>query len=126
MQEFKIKITSEIKLTQEDIDDIMSTAFEGGINDWCRRAKVVGDYLGEYASEQISRGGVIKLYDAESPDVWELTLDKFLNGFKLWFEQGYDEYGAVGSDGTVDTGEIDAECADCIIQFALFGEVIFG
>ena len=126
MSVFRIKITSEIRLSQVDIDDIMSTALEGGINYWCRKAKVVGEYLGEYASEQISRGGTLKLYDAESDDVWELTLDKFLKGFKLWIELGYDEYGSYDYEGNVDTGQIDAEGADCIIQLALFDEIIFG
>ena len=50
----------------------------------------------------------------------------FLNGFKLWVEQGLDEYGAVQKDGTVDCCQIDAACADEIVQLALFGEVTFG
>ena len=41
-------------------------------------------------------------------------------------ENRRDEYGALKSDGGVDTGEIDAACADEIIQFALFDEIIFG
>ena len=63
-------------ISDEDIDEIMSAALAGGITYWCGRAKVVGEYLGEYASEQISRGGVLKLYDIEEPKaVYELTLD---------------------------------------------------
>ena len=34
------------KLTPQDIDDIMVSALEGGINYWCRRVVVQGDYLG--------------------------------------------------------------------------------
>lgn len=41
-------------------------------------------------------------------------------------ENGDDEHGAVGADGTVDAYQIDAEMADMIIQYAIFGEVIFG
>ena len=63
-------------ISDEDIDEIMSAALDGGITYWCGRAKVVGEYLGEYASEQISRDGVLKLYDIEEPKaVYELTLD---------------------------------------------------
>ena len=58
----------------------MCTALEGGINYWCCKAEVVGEYLGEYASEQISRGGELKLYDAEEDEVYTLTLDKLLKG----------------------------------------------
>ena len=126
MDEFVIKPKIKIKLTQEDIDDIMCAALEGGINYWCYRADVVGgEYLGEWAHEQIARGGRLKLFDAESDDTWVLTLNKFLNGFRLWIEKGYDRNGACSSNG-VDCCLIDAGDADCIVQLALFGDVIFG
>ena len=54
MNDFKVKVELEVNVSQEDIDDIVTIALEGGINYWCRKAEVVGDYLGEYASEQIS------------------------------------------------------------------------
>ena len=57
-----VSVTLEIALTQEDIDDIMCGALEGGINYWCNEVKVVGDYLGEYGSEQIARGGKLRLH----------------------------------------------------------------
>ena len=76
-----------VRVRNEDIDDIMVSALEGGINYWCRKAEVKGGYLGEYASDQISRGGELILHDTE---------------------------------------DIDAEDADCIIQYALFGDVIYG
>ena len=120
---FTVRPQIEVNLTQQDIDDIMVTALEGGINYWCRKAKVVGEYLGECASEQISRGGTLVLYDAESSDQWELTLEKFLNGVKLYFEQGCH---VQVEDNAIDAGDIDAGDADCIIQFALFGKEVFG
>lgn len=122
-KKFTVRPQIEVNLTQQDIDDIMVTALEGGINYWCRKAKVVGEYLGECASEQISRGGSLTLYDAESRDKWELTLEKFLNGVKLYFEQGCH---VQVEDNAIDAGDIDANDADCIIQFALFREVVFG
>lgn len=111
------------ELSEKDIDDIMSAALDGGICYWCRRVEVVGEYRGEYASDQISRGGSLILYDAESSDKWELTREKFLAGLKQYIENG-------GSDCVVDEcidpSEIDSEAADCIIQYALFGELVFG
>lgn len=126
MKTFEGQAIINFKLTQEDIDDIIDAAFCGGINYWCNQAEVVGDYLGEYASEQISRGGKLKLYDAESDEFWELDIENFMKGFKLWIENGDDEYGAVSADGTVDVCEIDAAMADMIIQYALFDEIVFG
>ena len=122
-EKFRVSISLDVDLSQQDIDDIMVTALEGGINYWCRRAKVVGEYLGEAASDQISRGGSLILYDAESSDKWELTLEKFLNGVKLYFEQGCH---VQVEDNAIEIGDIDAGDADCIVQFALFGEVVFG
>lgn len=128
MSEKKFEVVAEIKcgLTRQDIDDIMCAALEGGICYWCRKAEVVGDYLGEYAHEQIARGGVLMLHDAESANAWEMNLEKFLNGVKLWLQNGDDQYHALQKGGTLDTCVIDGEMADLIIQYALFGEVVFG
>ena len=125
MNKYDLEIKINITLTDEDIDDIVCTALEGGICYWCNKAEVVGEYLGEYASEQISRGGTLLLYDNEDDEIYELTLEKFIKGFKLWVVGGYDTYGAI-NDGEVDCGEIDAEKADQIIQLSLFDEIIFG
>ena len=125
MKTFDVEIKMNVKLTQEDIDDIVCAALEGGISYWCRKAEVVGEYLGDYASEQISRGGMLRLYDAEEDDVYELTLEKLLHGFELWVIGGYDTYGAV-SNGEVDCCEIDADKADQIVQLALFDEIVYG
>lgn len=126
MKEYTVFVISEIKVTQEDIDDIMCSALEGGISYWCSCAEVVGDYLGEYASEQISRGGMLLLHDAEDDEEYDLTLNDLLNGIKQAYEGNYfAEY--EWCDGkTIDTCQVDAEVADVIVQLALFNDVIFG
>jgi len=126
MELITIHPVMNIKVTQEDIDDIMASALEGGITYWCRKAKVVGDYLGEYASEQISRGGTLKLYDAEEDDVYELTLEKFLAGITKAITEGYFKHYDWYSATELDTCNVDAEVADVIIQLALFDDVIYG
>lgn len=56
-----------------------------------------------------------------------VQLSMFDAGFKLWLEKGGDSYDAIDySDGSVDCGQIDATCADEIVQYALFGELVFG
>lgn len=126
MKKFHGQAIINFMLSETDVDDIMVAALESGINYWCNAAEVVGDYLGEYASEQISRGGKLKLYDAEDNEVYELDIEKFMQGFRFWIENGDDRYGAVHADGSVDVCQIDAEMADMIIQYALFNEVVFG
>lgn len=126
MENYNVEINKKYTVTPQDIDDIMVTALEGGINYWCRKAEVVGEYLGEYASDQISRGGSLILYDAESSDNWELNLEKLLDGIQKaiednWFSD-YDWY--VG--GGLDCCQIDGDVADVIVQLALFDEIVFG
>jgi hypothetical protein len=117
-----ISNTTKFVLSDQDIDDIMVTALEGGITYWCGKAEVVGKYLGEYASDQISRGGELKLYDAESDDTWILNKEKFINGVKMALDNGQ----IYLTDNRVDTSYIDSNVADTIIQYALFNEFVFG
>ena len=126
MKRFEGKATINFKLNMQDIDDIMACALEGSINYWCKEAKVIGEYLGEYASEQISRGGILELYDTEDDEVYLFDIKKFIQGFEAWVENGYDYNGAVSANGKVDTSLIDAGDADTIIQFALFDEIVYG
>lgn len=123
---YVLVINRDVRLTSEDIDDIMVGALEGGCNYWCDEVKVVEDeYLGEFASEQISRGGSLIFHDSEDDEEYTLDLEKFLTGFALACKQGrgddwFDE------EGGVDCCQIDAPAADTIIQFALFGDVVYG
>lgn len=123
-EKFRVSISLDVDLSQQDIDDIMVAALEGGINYWCREAEVVGEMLGDYAHEQISRGGTLILHDAESSDKWDLTLEKFLRGVELYIKNG--DRVTVEDFKLVDYGELDAEDADCIVQYALFGKLVFG
>lgn len=119
----ELNINYKVELDNECIDDLMTTALEGGITHWCDGVEVVGDYLGEYASDQISRGGMLRLHDSEEDEWHELNLEKFTKGLtKVIEELGLDAL----YEGKVDAGEIDAEDADAIIQYAIFGEVFYG
>lgn len=123
-----LKVEMEIVVTQEDIDDIMCGALEGGINYWCDEASVIGDYLGEYGSEQISRGGQLKLYDFEEGKYHVLTKEKFMEGLKLYFQKPTSCNILEQIDGKLrlDCCNADALVCDAIIQYALFGDVIYG
>lgn len=125
-EKFYVGLKRDATITQEDIDGIMSCALEGGITWWCCKAEVVeGEYYGEYASDQISRGGSLRLYDSEEDETYILTLPKLLNGIKTAFAQGYgNEW--FDEDGKLDIFQIDGAAADVMVQCALFGEVQFG
>lgn len=128
-----VKVALEIVLTQEDIDDIMCGALEGGINYWCDEAKVMGGYLGEYGSEQIARGGKLRLhlpepFDKDDTEYYELDLEKFKKGVELRAITPVGCNCLEQIDGKIrfDTCNADAIVCDAIIQYALFGDVIFG
>ena len=127
MDDIILKITAEIVITQEDVDDIMSTALDSStLQCWCSEVNVVGRYLGEYASEQISRGGELELYEIEEETYRSLTLENFKTGLLKYFSEDYMPV-ARRHDGTwgVDPGMIDEIAADEIIQYALFEEIVY-
>ncbi len=128
MENVSLKVEMEIAVSQEDIDDIMVGALEGGIAYWCDKAEVEGKYLGEYGHEQIARGGQLKLHDREEDKVYTLDLERLLNGIKLYAQNpvGCNCLDMVDGQLEIDCCYVDAVACDAIIQYALFGEVVYG
>jgi hypothetical protein len=124
----------DLKITDEQISDLMVTALEGGINYWCGKTEMKKDVLGigfdgvtladdeevVYGSDLIAKGGTLILHDAESSDKWELNKEKFMVGLEKVMEWG--EFESI--EELMD--EHDAETADVLIQFAIFNEIVFG
>ena len=129
----KVVVTKSHEFTTEDINDLIVTALEGGINYWCGSAKIVkfpnGTFTGvsnedqtnvRYASDVIGYGGKLTLTDAEDEDEsWELDLPKMLKGIKMYCEDRNEPLSEL-----IDNH--DADTADSIIQYALFGEIVYG
>ena len=123
-EEYHITYQTTITLTEEDITDIVVTALEGGINYWACLDNTTDEFNNAPDDEPISittakillSGGTVIFYDNEDDlAVFKLTLDKLLKGIKNYAEwRGFDmDY-------------IDADMADCIVQYALFDEVVYG
>lgn len=119
-------IESSYTVTQEDVDDIVSTALEGGITYWCDTVRVKDNLLNppedfDYLSYALTRGFDLELHDreygAEDEEDYEsggwhvLTLDNLLE--------------ALG-ELHIDFDNYDANDADKAIQTAIFGELIYG
>lgn len=110
-------------ITDQDIDDILCAAFEGGINYWVSRATVKDDdYKGaKYASDVVSKGGEVALELSEdyAGEVKTITRERIIKGIELAAEhQGYTPRRFLD--------EHDAGSADNAVQFAVFGKLIFG
>lgn len=109
---YEVTRTTTVQITNEDIDDIMVTAFEGGINHWCERV-YVNDWLGaKFASELIALGGTVHLKVDDEYETRTLTRDKLLQALVAMPEFDLEDY--------------DANDADNLIQTAVFGEVVYG
>lgn len=118
-----------VSVADQDIDDIMTSALEGGINYWCNEAVVVGDYLGIFASDQISRGGMLKLHSYEEDEWFILTKLKFLHGLEMVLSNDGQKEAITDVDDNgrwLDPGQIDGNMADNIVQYALFEEIVYG
>lgn len=114
-------VTVETPITQEMVDDLISAAFDGGITYWCDCVQIVDrptedDY--EYTSDVVSRGGTLSL-SSEEPTKYLLTLERFLIGFGMLCKHLKRSVEDLYENN-------DAEIADWIVQFAVFGELIYG
>lgn len=132
MKTFKLDINKSLELTEEDICDIISTCFYGG---W---ACIDNTEI----SWEIARG---TLYAKEnmSPTMEDIMTWILCTGRSIFIEDVEDDYerysfdindflDAIGAvieedywDGE-DICDIDGEIGDAILQFAVFGEVVYG
>lgn len=122
-------VPSTIKLSVQDLTDILITALEGGIDYWCRKVGQVqrGDSLvvirrddevwNEYICRNVAMGGTLIFFAYEEETGYTLTREKLLEAIaKVAVTHKLD---------LVDLG-IDATDADVIVQTALFGKVVYG
>lgn len=136
-------ITTKILVTDQDLADIITIAFYGGLN-WCERAYPKdGHWMGN-PGNHILNGGVIILCDIDGEERYELNKFKLLRGITGLIEEdnwdlsqlGFKNEDAyyVDADNTqcvlraghcLETGDIDADIADLIVQYGIFGKQVF-
>lgn len=142
-----------IKITKEDVVDILSSAI-GGIGYWGElvpndrqyeearkwlRENAEPDYDdGEIYYEEIIaqilfNGKSVTVRDIEDGKESWLSLSNLARGIQTAFKEGYcSSYHWLAPDGygfgewSLNTAQIDSEVADIIIQLAVWGEVVYG
>lgn len=141
----RVSFTAERQLTVEDLDDIFTTAIESGyegIGYWAtldnttkawikaeEQLKTAGAelYWGTVAAKVLLNGDSIRFYDTEADEedlqedeIWYLDMENFLNGCKIYEK----ERGSLLK--CLEDGNFDAVEADCLIQYGVFGQIVFG
>lgn len=134
-----ITFSTQHTLTESDVKDILTTAIEGGIGyflclcndepDWIEARKnwkakhnnEIPCYC-DVAYELMSTGKSVKFEDQEDNDKpLYLTMGNLKKGCAL-----FTEHTGRSIHKMLDESDFDAEDADMIIQYSLFGDVIYG
>lgn len=108
-------------LNQNEIDDIIITALEGGSNYWylLHEEGSVDEVL-----RKIKAGEGVKVYDIEGDEDDEplgiLTKKSIRKGIKQCIEDGQNEVWDVKKD------EWDSDTADVLFQYFVMNEIVYG
>lgn len=109
-----------VELRREDVNDILFEAFNaGGIAKWADSIVAAGEKLGDKVYEQVGLGGSVFVHDRVAGETYELTMRKLKKGFRMYLESTLH---LRIEDNHIVKGDLNANEADCIVQFALFGE----
>lgn len=117
-----------LDVTESDIENIVVSSFEGGSNYWMGldntgekwNSRPKCEPLSMWAVKILLEGGSVELYDIEDEDEdkrFTLTLEGLVKGIEL---------NAIERPFAANKEQWDAGDADCILQYALFGKVVFG
>ena len=140
----EIKAVGKITLTDQDVEDLMVAALEGGIGYWACLDNSSATFweapddepVAITATKILLGGGGLTFLDEEERQMdkgkrgfkpakeYVLTLKKLMSGIEKYLntQDGFDKI----TYGSLDLAYVDADAADIIIQLALFGEVMFG
>ena len=139
-----------IKITKEDVVDILSSAIDG-IYYWGRivpnneqykeakkwiRENEEPDYeicYEEVIAQMLFDGKSVTVRDIEGDQESWLSLSNLSYGIRKTFQEGYySDYNWLVPDGGgsnkwhLEPDQIDAEVADVIIQLSVLGEIVYG
>lgn len=137
MTEEKITYKIELSISVSEIKDVITTAVEGGIGYWAclhtdlpgylkareqmRKEMPDGPCYCDVIYRALQNGDGVTFEDEEEGKLYDLTMEKLLNGIVL-----YEQAKGKSISKALEEGDFDAWDGDAVFQFALFGEVIYG
>lgn len=121
------------KVSRSDVSGILCSAFEGGMATWVQRVRAAPGVHGvTWASQVPSAGGKILIrYDVPEKDegngkgLATIALADMLRGISLAL-QDRTLFGGHFCMAHVNGDEQDAISADCILQMAVMGRIVYG
>jgi len=128
-QKYTMKIELEVKYDDQFLEDVIVIALEGGSNYWIECIKVK-DFensnpknvpLSEWIFNQLKNDKIIVIYLEHDQRAY-LTMRKLKYGIKKYFSDSSKLIGGL----TLDAGDYDADMADCVLQYAVFDELVYG
>jgi hypothetical protein len=121
-----VTIMIPFTIDAEWVDGVVCTAFDGdygGCWYWIRHFTIARKPTqeAEFMTEIISRGGAYKFKDEDDIEhIFDLnTLQRGFEKYAKWCT-------TTGRELLTDAGDIDATEADIIVQFGVFGDIIYG
>lgn len=125
-QTFPLELNFKLEVSSEDIDQIVNLAFIEGITYWLKELHVEHGFYGGNPFNQISRGNVIWMYYLDSDKNYccaQLDREKFLAGLKKYFETEKPNF--MCKESSLICMSTNPDAADKIIQYAVFGDILF-
>ena len=124
-------INRRIEISDEMIEDILCTAFEGGITYWAENIsckdnddmKKVGGWKHEYLTKTKKKDAVMYIHDAETGEKYPMTKKSIIDALQKMDNPKYQYTKALNR---ILIGQSDADDADIVVQTACFGEVVYG
>ncbi len=123
-----LDITTTVSIGKTEFGDILTTALEGGSNDWYLIKDSVPRQEGEYLCDAIARhiydnpDFKLDIYDLENPGekLGTLSRKSVLDAFALLIKDHPETYASLIEES------YDAGDADILFQLAVMGEVVYG
>lgn len=103
-----------MRVTDQDLEDILCTALFGGIDYWAKRV-----YF-EPEDGKLTAGARVIIQEDEGSS-FELKKEDMREAVKNYCGKDYWEV-----DGSLNTGMLDAADADAIVQLTIFKEQVYG
>lgn len=125
---FPVELTVNYEITTEQVEDLLSCAFEGGVGYWC----MITDYEipegVEVTYKHIElplRGGAVICVESndgetEQETPWRVDRDAIERGLRLLALKRPRDFADLVN------GNMDADTGDNFLQLALFGELVYG